>query len=184
MSGSHVLRAVGGPGPGRPRRAALAVAVAAGALAVAVPSSALPATGASTPAKDAFTGSVTAVTGSLHGERGSVAITIQFAGGPLPATLTIRPRTCPKGHRCVEVSGRLRGTFSLNGPRIPDVGASYAIRASGTIAPLGHAVATGTVSGTGFIAHGRETLDLKLTGASATITIDAQSRLVPGFTSP
>lgn len=186
MTGSEALRAVSRSLGGRSRRA-LTIAVGAGALAAvaaSASSTALPAIAASTPAKDAFAGSVTAATGSLHGERGAVAITIGLAGGRLPATLTITPRACAKGHRCVEVSGRLRGTFTPSGPRVPDVGTSYAVKASGTIAPLGHAAATGILTGTGFIAHGRETLHLKLTGPGATVTIEAQSRLVPGFTSP
>jgi hypothetical protein len=84
----------------------------------------------------------------------------------------------------VQLSGRLVGTLTAGPRQVPDVGQSFTIRATGTVKPLGHVAATGTVHGTGFIAHGHESLRLRLARAGGSVTIDGVSGLVPGFTSP
>lgn len=139
------------------------------------------------PARDSFTGSIIGATGRFAGERGAVAlVTVPAAGqGVRPLKLTLRGSGCTAGsRRCVELTGSLSGTLALGPVRVPDVGSRLTIAASGRIKPIGLVSATGTVQGTGFIARGRETLDLRLRAPRGTITVRAVSARVPGFTSP
>jgi len=162
------------------------LALAAVAVAVAVPAAALAGPSAPTPAKDSFTGRVTAATGIFARDHG--AVTIALAPRPGNAlrrlTLTLRGAPCSGKGQCVQLSGKLTGTLAPGPMRVPDAGRSFTIAATGTIKPLGHVSATGTVHGTGFIANGHENLRLLLMRAGGTVTIEATSPPVPGFTSP
>jgi hypothetical protein len=142
---------------------------------------------AATPARDSFSGSITAATGRFSGDHGAVAIVLAPSTGQglRRLSLTVRGSGCrTPAHRCVALTGRLSGTLALGPLRVPDVGSSLTIRAAGAIKPLGQVSASGTVQGTGFIAHGRETLKLRLTTAGGAITIKADSAVVPGGTTP
>jgi hypothetical protein len=83
----------------------------------------------------------------------------------------------------VQLRGTLTGTLTRMST-IPDVGASYALSASGRVKPLGHVSATGQVHGTGFIMRGHETLTVRLSNSRGEVDLQAQSPVVPGFTTP
>jgi len=136
--------------------------------------------------KDLFTGRITAATGKFAGDRDVVTIILAPGRGQATRhlTATITGAACTGKPHCVQLAGKLTGTITSGPIRVPDVGRSFAIAATGTIKPLGHVSATGTVQGTGFIANGHESLKLRLTRHGASITIDATSGQVPGFTSP
>ena len=139
-----------------------------------------------TPAKDSFAGKITTATGRFSGDRGSA--TIVLVPGPGQASrhlgVTIKGTVCARKVACVPLVGKLTGTLAP-GPRTnPDVGRRFTITGAGTIKPLGHVSATGTVQGTGFIKNGHESLTLKLTNSGGTVTIVGTSGPVPGFTSP
>jgi hypothetical protein len=78
----------------------------------------------------------------------------------------------------------LRGTITPHAKQIADAGDGYSLRLVGSLKGLGATVATGAVHGTGFIARGRETLTLTLRLGRGTITVEAVSGIVPGFTHP
>ncbi len=183
---------VGGDLVGRARLARLVsrsavgvVACAASVAAVGSPT-VLAASMALTPAKDSFAGKITAATGKFSGDRGAVTIVLAPGAGQAARHLsvTIKGTVCARKVACVPLAGKLTGTLAP-GPRTnPDVGRRFTIAATGTVKPLGHVSATGTVQGTGFINNGHESLTLKLTRPGGTVTIAATSGPVPGFTSP
>ncbi len=142
---------------------------------------------ATTKAKDAFSGQISASSGRFSADTGNVAIDLapgSSAQTPRKLTIAFHRRGCGRKRHCVHLSGTLTGRLTVNFPRIPDVGQSFTIHASGRLKPLGHVSAQGLVNGTGFIARGRETLHLRLHTRRGTISVRAQSGLVPGFTSP
>ncbi len=167
----------------RPSRLALTAT-----LLIAGPAAALaaPSPPSSVAARDTFVGSISSVKGPLHGYRGNMTITLSapVATGARRLRLTFHPRACPAQRRCVLLAGRLTGTLTAVASQIPDTGAGFTVEASGPITPLGHLSARGTAHGTGFIAQGHESLRLALVYSAGTVTITAQSRLVPGFTAP
>jgi hypothetical protein len=160
--------------------------ICAATLAAAGASAAFAATVGSAPAKDSFVGSVTAATGRFSGDHGGVRLVLAPGRGQSGRRLTVTfsGGSCGSAGHCIQLSGRLTGVLTRGPIVVPDVGSSLTVRASGAIRPLGKVSATGSVHGTGFIARGHETLRLKLTGSGATITISADSGLVPGGTSP
>jgi hypothetical protein len=92
-------------------------------------------------------------------------------------------RSCGGHKRCLRLAGTLSGTIN-NQPARPDRGQTFAIRASGAVAPLGTVSASGSGQGTGFIRNARESLRLTLLVRGGTVSITAESGRVPGFTSP
>jgi len=139
-----------------------------------------------TPAKDTFTGKITAATGRFAGDRGLVKILLAPGSGQAVGHVgvTIRGTVCARKVACVALVGKLNGTLTPGPIKVPDVGRSFTVAATGTIKPLGRVSAKGTVHGTGFIANGHESLTLRLTGPGGTVTIAATSGPVSGFTSP
>lgn len=152
---------------------------------MAVSSVAIGATQAKAPANDSFSGSITAATGSFKHDRGKVSIDLTLRSGHATRrlTLTMHGQPC-ESKRCVALIGKLRGTLMTDAEQIPDVGSRFTARAAGAIDPLGHVFASGTAQGTGFVERGLETLKLTLTAKHGTITVNAHTRSVPGFTSP
>ena len=61
---------------------------------------------------------------------------------------------------------------------------SLAAVPTGYLAGLGKTNLGGTVQGTGFVARGNESMSVTLRTPRGTITFDARSDQVPGFTSP
>jgi hypothetical protein len=140
-----------------------------------------------TPARDHFTGSISRGTGSFAGTQGAVSIRV-FVGPQIGSfrafSLAIGPLPCTAGGHCTSLSGRASGHAARAGEPIADVGITLRFRAAGRVSPIGHVSATGVVRGTGFIARGHEWLQLSLTGRAGSVTIEALSPLVPGFTTP
>ena len=137
------------------------------------------------PPWDSFHGQITSATGKLTEDRDTIQIELlrTTGGDPKAVKITLAGRRCQHRRRCSRVAGTLRGTMIPRASR-PDAGEQFALRLKGNVRPLGHVTARGTAHGTGFITYGYESLHLTLTDASASVTIDAQSGRVPGFTSP
>jgi hypothetical protein len=85
---------------------------------------------------------------------------------------------------CTELNGVLSGTLTAAAPRVPDAGHGFNLSGTGRVSPLGHATVRGEVSGTGFIAHGHELMKVTLSSASGSVTVQAISGPVKGFSSP
>lgn len=142
---------------------------------------------AAAPARDAFKGTVSAANGAYSGEDGTALIAIGApALGPTVrhATFKVSGSRCHSTAHCIRLVGSFHGTITVTGPYNPDVGKQFTIAGSGTVNPLGHVEVTGTAHGTGFVAHGRESLQLRLDASRGSVTVTAQSGLVAGFSSP
>jgi hypothetical protein len=141
-----------------------------------------------TPARDSFSGRLRAGSGRYAHAHGSTSVYLRFrssTGQTRIMTATIRGIRCRSVRQCLDLRGTLTGTVAAATQRGPtDVGHGFTLRATGRIVPLGEVAASGHVHGTGFIRWGRETMQLILRAHRGKLTIDAQSRLVPGFTSP
>ena len=82
----------------------------------------------------------------------------------------------------VKLNGTINGQYSL-APAVPDIGATYMLNGSGTVGDLAAVTASGTIKLPGFIARGRATGTLMLTGASPgdTLTLALTGPLERGF---
>ena len=138
------------------------------------------------PARDSFQGSIRSATGTYSGDTGRASIYLHPTGaGPRRSvTVTFAGLPCQGATHCVELSGTLTGTLAAGPGHMPDVGHGYVLSGAGAIHPLGRARCRGAVQGTGFIARGEESLSITVTGASGSVTLDATSPPVHGFTSP
>ncbi len=105
------------------------------------------------------------------------------SGTQRPVNIVFRDGTCGKTD-CPSLDGTLSGTLAVRPAITPDTGSTFGLKGSGWIAHLGNARAVGTGQGTGFIAHGRETLVLTVRGANGSIKLSLTSPPVSGFTSP
>lgn len=137
------------------------------------------------PPRDRFTGALRAGSGSLAGARDLVEARLQAPGttGARHLTLWLVSTGCPAGSTCSHLSGSLRGKL-IPVRALPDIGRRYAITASGSLNPIGATTATGTVTGTGNINIGFESLQLTLSGRRGSAQLSARSGRVPAFTSP
>lgn len=138
------------------------------------------------PARDSFQGSIRSATGTYSGDTGRAHIYLHPTGaGPRRhVTVTFAGLPCAGADHCVELSGTLTGILAAGPGHMPDVGHGYVLSGVGSIDPLGRATGRGAVQGTGFIARGEESLSITVTGASGSVTLDATSPPVHGFSSP
>jgi hypothetical protein len=157
----------------------LRVAVAAAVIALSAAGAAV----AVTPAKDLFSTRVANASGAYRADTGASQIAV-VPGSGSKVTITLRGASCHGQRRCVAPSGSLHGTMTRTGRVIPDIGMAYALVASGRLTSIGTVRATGTLHGTGFIAHGHESILLTLTAPRGIIQLSGESRLVPGFSHP
>jgi hypothetical protein len=151
--------------------------------------SATRARGKPVPARDRFTGAIDTVmaTGSYEGDNGKVKLHLvptTSSRSPRRVAVVIASVPCHHFQGCLPLHGTLTGTMTLVPATIPDTGARATLDLSGQIAPMHKVTAHGTVQGTGFIYRGHETLTLTLTNRRGSVTVDARSALVPGFTMP
>lgn len=137
------------------------------------------------PPRDRFTGTLRDGSGSLAGAGDVLEARLQSAAaaGTRRLTLWILSTGCRAGSACVHLSGSLRGRLTPV-RTLPDIGRRYAIAARGSLRPVGVVTASGTVSGTGNIELGFETLELTLSGGRGSARLSARSGRVPAFTSP
>lgn len=142
--------------------------------------------GGGVPARDRFQGSVSSATGTFAGHTGRARVYLRPLGGGATrsVTITFAGLPCAGASRCLDLSGTARGALAPGPGHTPDVGHGYVLSAVGSIRPLGRTRVIGGVHGTGFIAHGQEMLTLTLTTGSGSVTIEARSAPVRGFTSP
>jgi hypothetical protein len=136
-------------------------------------------------AADALSGRVTSTRGHWRHDHGRLAVRLAPSGSGATRHLAVRitGSRCGTQAACLKLTGTLSGTITARASN-PDVGRTFAIKAHGTVAPLGHVSATGTAHGTGFVAHGRVTASLTLTDSRGAVTVSVSSAPVPGFTSP
>jgi hypothetical protein len=137
--------------------------------------------------KDAFSGTISSATGAYAGHGGAVAVTLApgaATGNARSVAITVAGPRCVDHRRCLRLVGHLNGTMRAGPHQVPDIGQQFSLQLTGRLAPIGQVGADGSVQGTGFIAHGRESLSLTLHGPHGSVTVHAQSGLVPGFTSP
>jgi hypothetical protein len=142
---------------------------------------------AGVPPQDAFKGRITGGTGAWADANGRVSISIlaePSTTSTRAVTLAVHGKTCGTKARCLQLRGRLHGTLSPGPQQNPDAGRAFELNAHGKLTPLRRVHATGTVHGTGFIAQGRETMELTVRNRRGSVTIGASSGLVPGFTGP
>jgi hypothetical protein len=137
----------------------------------------------------AFTGTIAKATGRYRSDHGRLRIDLSDArttGSVRPATFVLTPLPCRVRRGCLKLGGRLTGTLAaVPYPHpIADVPGKFAADAAGKLKPIGQVRGTGLVVGTGFVASGHETLQLRLSTPKGQITIDASSKAVPGFTTP
>ena len=132
-----------------------------------------------------LSGRVVAAAGRWHHDIGALTVRLVPGSGSVRRHLVIHVTgsSCAGKHACVRLQGKLTGTITERAAH-PDVGAHLAIKASGTLTPLGHVSATGLAIGTGSIMHGRVTLSLTFTAAHGKVTVSLASRPVPSFTTP
>ena len=163
----------------------LILGLAATLLGVSWPSAAAaPPSGSSTPARDSFQGTLSGGTGAYRGAHGTLSVLVD-APGPTGArrrlTLRISSATC---RGCLRMSGVLEGYMTPGRRQTPDTGSNYSIVAAGRLHNLGSTRTTGTATGTGFIARGRETMQLTLRTSRGSVMLNALSGEVSGFSSP
>ena len=157
-----------------------------GAQARPTPTSTVPVPARATPARDSFSGRVRRAAGP--GTGAAAAVTVGLHPGPAGAgtsrPLTLAVRAGCRGRRpCLTLGGTLTGTLTAR-RGLPDVGRTSAIRARGTLRGLGPVSAVGSVTGTGNVRSGRESLRLTLVGSGETVVLTARSAPVGSFTSP
>ena len=138
------------------------------------------------PAKDSFQASIRSGTGKYAEFSGHARIYLSPAGQGLRRSVkvTLVSLPCSSSSHCLKLSGTATGTLTPSRVHTPDIGHGAALTGAGTIDPLGHATIRGDVRGTGFIKRGRETLTLAVSNSSGTVTLEALSPPVGGFTSP
>ena len=144
------------------------------------------ATAATAPrAADMLSGRVVSAAGRWHRDSGTLAVRLVPGSGSLKRHLVIQVNgsSCAGKRACVKLQGKLIGTITEHAAH-PDAGARLAIKASGTLTPLGHVSATGLAIGTGYIEHSRVTLRLTLIAAHGKVTVSLASRPVGAFTTP
>ena len=137
------------------------------------------------PAKDRFSGRITSATGYWRPDHGRVHIELSLAASSKQTrrmTLSVRGAACGRTRHCLDLSGRMAGSITRRFVPIADIGASETVRGAGGLKPLGQTSLSGTIGGTGMIARGRETMTLTLATSRGTLTIQATSPVVPGFT--
>jgi hypothetical protein len=98
--------------------------------------------------------------------------------------VVMRGRCGASAQGCTELDGVLSGRLSSSPGGPPDTGHAYALTAAGRVLRLGHVTARGELEGTGFIAHGYELMKLTLNSSSGSVTVEARSGPVKGFTKP
>jgi hypothetical protein len=142
--------------------------------------------GDSAPARDTFTGSISSGRGSFSGAGGHVTVYLHPHGSGKQRTVRIvfRGRCAASASTCTKLNGALSGQLSSPRRGPPDIGHAYTLTGTGRVSPLGQAELRGEVVGTGFITHGHELMRVTLTSPSGTVTVQATSGPVKGFTTP
>jgi hypothetical protein len=170
----------------RPIRAHPLIAVGVGLLAAAAAAVAVAAPSAKVPPQDTFHGTINTAASTFARVHGHVTIRISpghSATGTRRVTVKLSGRPCHHSRGCMQLNGTVTGTLTRTSS-IPDVGASFSLKASGRVKPIGHVSATGQVHGTGFIMRGHETMTLHLSASHGEVEVEAQSPALPGFTAP
>ena len=140
----------------------------------------------SAPARDSFTGTILSGTGAYSHAHGRVIVHLhpRGSGTARPIRVVVIGRCGGGSHHCTALNGAVSGRLTPAGPRLPDVGHGFKLSGAGRVTPLGHVTLRGAVSGTGFIAHGHEQLTITLSSSSGSMTVQAVSGPVKGFSSP
>jgi hypothetical protein len=86
-------------------------------------------------------------------------------------------------HTGLALSGQVSGTWQAVFTN-PDVGRTQNLAGGGTVAPLGTMEVRGQLHTPGFVAQGRATATLTLTGSRGSVTLALVGPLQPGFSAP
>ncbi len=78
----------------------------------------------------------------------------------------------------------LSGQLSSSPGGVPDTGHEYTLAGAGQVSRLGRVTIRGDVAGTGFISRGHELMKIILSSSSGSVTVQAHSGTVKGFTAP
>jgi hypothetical protein len=150
-----------------------------------------------------YNGAILSGRGAYASATGGVALTLlETQAGPAPGNpflqegprysvsvklrgaLCTRRRPHSSRRSCRQLSGAVKGS-AIQVPHIPDTPPVAKITAaSGQTNLLGMVTASGTYSGTGFIARGVRSIRITLAGRSGAITIAGHGPLVKGFSPP
>jgi hypothetical protein len=134
-----------------------------------------PAIVAPSPAAATFSGAITSATGRYAGAHGHVAIRDAALVAQRSGPLSIIGRACHGARHCLALSGRPSGSLTLKGHPIPDAGYTFTVRGAGRVAPLGQVTISGLLQVPGFVACGRQTMTLTLTGPRGQVKITAET---------
>lgn len=105
-----------------------------------------------------------------------VVMSISAAVMPHAAAFAARAHAHPR----IALSGQVTGTVQTV-PSNPDAGKEQGLIGAGTVAPLGPTQASAILSAPGFIASGRTTGTLTLTGLKGSLTLALKSPVEKGF---
>ncbi len=151
--------------------------------------------GLAAPTTRSYSAHVASGTGRFARATGTLRVTLKATrtkvgtgpvGGGTRYTVSITVRSSPcgaatKGRPCPFLSGTLSGS-GISQSRPPDIGQRIVLTASGRVSPLGAVTASGAYTGTGFIARGRRSIELRLRSKAGDLSISGVGPLVPGFT--
>lgn len=129
------------------------------------------------PAAGTFSGAITSATGRYAGAHGHVTIRDADVVSHASGRLRIRGRPCRGARHCLALSGQPVSSLKVKGHPIPDAGSTFTVSGSGQVAPLGHVTLSGVLQVPGFVACGRQTMTLTLTGSRGQVKVTAQTPL-------
>jgi hypothetical protein len=129
------------------------------------------------PAAGTFSGTITSGSGRYAGDGGRVVIEDGELTRHHSGRLIITGGACRGARHCLALSGTPAGSLIAHAHPIPDAGFTYSVRAAGRVRPLGRVSITGVLQVPGFVACGRQTMTLTLTGARGTVKLAAETRL-------
>jgi hypothetical protein len=102
------------------------------------------------------------------------------AGMTSPSFLAAAHAVAARPTDVLKLTGTASGRWSTS-VGIPDIGRSTSLVGKGTIAPLGAVNVSGSLHAPGFIARGRATGSLVLTGANGSVALQLTGPLQRGF---
>lgn len=157
------------------------VAVVAGAAALLAPmafgAGRSPAIAGPRPAAGTFSGTITSGTGRYAGDQGHVVVRDGGLVSHASGQLIISGRACHGARYCLALSGSPAGSLKLRGHPIPDTGFTFTVRGTGRVAPLGQVTVSGLLQVPGFVACGRQTMNLTLSGTRGRVKVTVATPL-------
>jgi hypothetical protein len=129
------------------------------------------------PAVGTFSGTITSGSGRYADGVGHVVIRDADVVSHASGRLLISGRACHGARHCLSLSGQPRSSLKLKGHPIPDAGFTFTVSGAGQVTPLGAVTVRGVLQVPGFVACGRQTMTLTLTGRRGQVKVTAQTPL-------